>query len=213
MRRPIRAPALTDARRASVLTGAWLLFSALYLAPHHLSPMAATSLERGALDLAFPLWPWSILIYLSQFPLLGLGLWRAEPRTRGVTLARMLLAAGLASTIFVVFPTTLARADPSGFGLWEPLWRFLFLADVPSNCLPSLHAALALLAWPAWRHPGPDRRVLPAPLLALWLALIFVSTLTTRQHLLLDLLAGSALAGVVALLVGGVEDGDEAAAA
>ncbi|WNG57717.1 phosphatase PAP2 family protein [Archangium gephyra] len=58
----------------------------------------------------------------------------------------------------------------------------------PASCLPNLHVAAAFVS--AFAVVG-ERR---APLLVAWAALIWGSTLTTRQHYVVDGVAGLLLA-------------------
>jgi membrane-associated phospholipid phosphatase len=74
--------------------------------------------------------------------------------------------------------------------------------DASGNACPSLHVAFALLA-AVWigrvlRQTGAGP--LPRIVNWLWCAGIFYSTVATGQHVALDVLAGIALGGVVALV-------------
>jgi membrane-associated phospholipid phosphatase len=67
--------------------------------------------------------------------------------------------------------------------------------DAPGNALPSLHVATALFT-ALWIQRLLREIGAPADLRHLnwlWLALIVYSTLATKQHLALDVLAGGAL--------------------
>lgn len=110
----------------------------------------------------------------------------------GYTLgAAVLSATGLA--IFLVWPTT---TPPSGID-WtaHPSIRFLKNMDASGNACPSLHAAFAVFTalWLArlLRRMGAGR---PAFVVnAVWAAVIVYSTVATRQHVVIDALAGSLL--------------------
>lgn len=92
---------------------------------------------------------------------------------------------------FILFPTVAPRPDTvagSGFAVWG--LRFLYNADPPYNCFPSLHVAhsfvSALACWRVHRTLG---------LIAVSCAtLVAISTLFTKQHYVADLLAGILLA-------------------
>jgi membrane-associated phospholipid phosphatase len=70
------------------------------------------------------------------------------------------------------------------------LWQALLTVDRPVNCVPSLHVANASVCAFALRQEGTEWRY-GAPV---WLALIVLSTLTTKQHFFIDIAAGVLLA-------------------
>lgn len=92
---------------------------------------------------------------------------------------------------FFVYPTVAPR-PPSvvgdGFAVWG--LRFLYDADPPYNCFPSLHVAHSFVsALTCYRL---QRRLGLAALLCA--SLVAVSTLFTKQHYIADVIAGILLA-------------------
>jgi len=92
---------------------------------------------------------------------------------------------------FLLYPTVAPRPDTvtgQGFAVWG--LRFLYEADPPYNCFPSIHVAHSFVsAFACYRV----HRTLG--LVALSCAsLVAISTLFTRQHYVADLVAGIALA-------------------
>lgn len=83
----------------------------------------------------------------------------------------------------------------------------LVLSDTRLNCLPSLHAAYTVYALLYWRCLLPEltvprlRRAVAA-LVTGWALLILGSTLLIKQHYLVDVVAGIALAVVAHWLAG-----------
>jgi membrane-associated phospholipid phosphatase len=67
--------------------------------------------------------------------------------------------------------------------------------DAATSCVPSLHVADSMLAAFLMRRERPKL----FPWLMTWAVAIAVSTLTTKQHYLVDVLTGIALALVAAL--------------
>ncbi|MEY2689018.1 MAG: hypothetical protein RL375_3216 [Pseudomonadota bacterium] len=106
--------------------------------------------------------------------------------------------AGLA--IFMVWPTQVPpyAADWSG----HPALAFLKGVDAGRNACPSLHVAFALYS--AWWLARVLREVSAPHGVRVfnwgWGLAIVYSTLSTRQHVLLDVLAGALLAGAVVWL-------------
>lgn len=109
--------------------------------------------------------------------------------------AAIMAAVGLA--VFWLFPTTVP-VFPVDWAQY-PALQFLKATDVGGNAFPSLHVAFAVLTAvllgrqlrsvkaPAWTHA----------VNVLWSLGIVYSTLATRQHVLIDVLGGTLLAGVV----------------
>jgi membrane-associated phospholipid phosphatase len=101
-----------------------------------------------------------------------------------------------AAVAFWLYPTLSPRPD----GTDALLYRWLIAhVDGPRNAFPSLHAALATLAggylWRHFRAAGASM-LWPVALVLWWITLLY-STLATRQHRVLDLVAGVALAGLI----------------
>ncbi|MSQ02914.1 MAG: phosphatase PAP2 family protein [Myxococcales bacterium] len=173
----------------------WLASGVVVLGCYGLGKLAGPGhvLPVSAIDAAVPLWPWTIWIYGSGTKAALLA-WLLVPdgaaaRRLFGTLALCSLACGLA---FVVDPTTYPREAwplPAGDSLTLREFADLRAADSPSNCLPSLHVALAwglALNWSGWLMRA---RALPL----VWAGAVTLATLTTKQHYLIDLPAGAAV--------------------
>lgn len=183
--------------RAVVL--GYLTFCAVYLTCGTLHLRAPHLLEPTALDVSIPFLPWTIWVYLSQFALLLAALLLARTDIdRSRAFYAMLLATLLAAIVFLAWPTQLARVPLPQGGFTASAWRLLYLADVPGNCFPSLHVALAVLSATLLLRTGAIWR-LAAPL---WVLAIALSTLTTRQHIALDVAGGAVLAPTAWALAG-----------
>lgn len=94
---------------------------------------------------------------------------------------------------FLVYPTVAPRPPEvvgDGFAVWG--LRFLYDADPPYNCWPSLHVAHSFVsALTCYRL---DRRLGHGALLCA--SLVAISTLFTKQHYIADVVAGIVLAFV-----------------
>ena len=158
--------------------------------PPHLLPLTP-------LDTAIPLVPWTIWWYGSGTKAALLA-WLMVPNGREARRLWLTLAlCALACMVgFVVWPTTFPRElYPLPAGESATLREFADLRDTdsPTNCLPSLHVALAwglALSWAPWLRGG---RWLPF----VWAAGVSVCTLTTKQHYVIDVPTGAAV-GVLA---------------
>lgn len=142
------------------------------------------------IDRHVPFLPWTLLIYVSYYPLFLL----AALRTGAEEFVRLLRALLRADAVaYAGFALLTAHVDrPSPEVVQSPLLRDLFAAyhgvDAPGNSLPSLHVAFSVLV-------GARMRLTRGGWLWMaWAGLITLSTLTTRQHVVLDVVAGLAVA-------------------
>jgi membrane-associated phospholipid phosphatase len=146
-----------------------------------------------AVDHLFPLKPtWalvygSLYLFLILLPVLVL---REEEHIRR-TVRAYLLVWIVSYLCFLAYPTVAPRPATivgQGIGVWG--LRFLYSADPPYNCFPSLHVAHSFVsALACFRlHRGVGLAAIVAA------SLVGVSTLYTRQHYILDVAAGALLA-------------------
>jgi hypothetical protein len=161
-----------------------------------------TTMPVTALDLWIGFHPGSLALYVSLwiYVLIPTALMdrRAELAVFALA-AAALAAAGL--LLFLVWPTAVPRWDID----WAQYGAIARLksADASGNACPSLHAAFAVFS-AVWI--GRLLRRLGAPALfhaanLCWCAGILYSTIATRQHVAVDLYAGSLLGLIVAGLV------------
>ena len=148
-----------------------------------------------SLDRLVPLQPWWAIVYGALYLaliLLPVFVVREEALLRRTVLAYLSIWI-TAYLCFLAYPTIAPRpvAVPGdGFGAWG--LRGLYGMDPPYNCFPSLHVAHSFVsALAAFRV---HRRVGQAALVAA--TLVALSTLFTKQHYVLDVVAGTALGAV-----------------
>lgn len=147
-------------------------------------------------DDALPLYA-SLWLYVGLAPALAKD--RAELLLHAQA-AALMAAIGLA--VFWLFPTVVPvfAVDWTQY----PSLQFLKSTDAGGNAFPSLHVSFAVFT--AVLMTRQLRSVdAPAWVLALnwlWAAGIVYSTLATRQHVLLDVLGGTALAGFMSWITG-----------
>lgn len=147
------------------------------------------------IDNQIPFVPWTGLIYWSYYGLFVGGAWVIDAAL--FTRAWVgVLVCNLASYVAYAFFTAyvphpdVSFVQPDWLG---DLYRGFYLLDDPGNTLPSLHCALsALLGWNIRKHNK---------LWLVWAVAISISTLTTKEHVFLDLIGGWLLAAVVQLTI------------
>jgi membrane-associated phospholipid phosphatase len=169
-----------------------------WLLNHPVFPV--TVMPRTPLDALVPFQPGALAIYASLWLYVSLAIaWlrdERELRSHGIAAAAVSVA-GLA--IFLCWPTAVPRVAGEATG---PAFGFALLheIDASGNACPSLHVAFAVLAG-AWldrilREMGAGKRWRAGN--GVWAAAIVYSTLATRQHVVLDVVAGAGLGLAVA---------------
>jgi membrane-associated phospholipid phosphatase len=149
----------------------------------------------SALDRIVPLQPAWVLVYGSLYlwlivvPVLVV---RQEELIRR-TVRAYLMVWITAYVCFLAYPTVAPRLDELvGQGFAVRSLRFLYQADPPYNCFPSLHVAHSLVSALACFRVNRGLGVVAV----ICAALVGVSTLFTKQHYILDVIAGAFLAVV-----------------
>ena len=124
----------------------------------------------------------------------------ADNRERRVFARRMAGAILVATVCFLLFPLTNSFARPPQAGFWGMALEGFMSFDMPYNMLPSLHVAfLTILAEFYARHfSGIWRWALLSGL-----GLSAASTLLTKQHHLVDVIAGLLLGLLLLWGIGG----------
>lgn len=146
------------------------------------------------LDHVIPLIKWFAIPYIwYYFYLVGVLIWFAF---RNTTAYYQLLFARIAGIVvcfivYVVFPTATIRPEIVGNDILSKLVRTIYTVDKDYNCLPSTHCldtlitSLFLLKYErGWMLRG---------LSVVSLVLIYLSTVFLKQHVLVDLVASTAL--------------------
>jgi membrane-associated phospholipid phosphatase len=149
-----------------------------------------------ALERALPLVPsWAIVygaLYLFLI-LLPVFVVRQYELIRRTVYAYLLIWITAYVFFFVVYPTAAPRPDEvtgEGFAVWG--LRALYSSDPPYNCFPSLHVAHSVVS--ALACSRVHRRLGIIAIISA--TLVAVSTLFTKQHYVLDVVAGVFLAFV-----------------
>lgn len=154
--------------------------------------MSPRVLPLSPIDRLVPLLPGTVWIYLSIYFVYAASCILQKDLEAYAKFLRSYLLAYLGSTlIFLLFPTTFPRelfALQTGPGATtsERVLVLFRLWDRPTNCLPSMHVASAVLAALPFRDRQP--RLFVAFLI--WAAAIGVTTVTTKQHYVIDVVAG-----------------------
>ncbi len=172
------------------------LWAGLYfLVGRYTDPSRVRTLP-AAFEAAIPFRTSYALLYVMLYPIFLLPFFAVRDRLAFQRLvAADLLMLAASSAVFLAFPIAFDRpplpAGPQEFSTW--VLGLVRGSDPPWNCLPSEHCAAAMIAalatWEADRRMGA---------FAFFTALLIgVSTLYTKQHYLVDVLAGYGLAATL----------------
>jgi membrane-associated phospholipid phosphatase len=163
-------------------------------------------LAHGGLQLALPLdqhtplYPPSIVPYLlASLSFVIVPVWAALRVPRGdfeEYIAAILLATWTSYVVYIAFPTYVTRPEIVSKDIFSTVISALYRTDLAYNAMPSGHvfySTLSFLYLERWR---PRYKLV---WLASWV-IILASALLTRQHNILDLMAGIFLAGLAYLI-------------
>lgn len=158
------------------------------------------------LDAAIPLLPWTITIYFGCYLLWAAHYiwmaWRYDWNAKQFYAADFL--SKLCSLVFFLFlPTVMHRPAVTAPGFWNDAIRFLYQVDRPYNLFPSLHCSVSWLCWASARKDAAFPKWYRY-LTLIAAAAVCISTLTTRQHVLLDVFGGILISEVCWLITRGL---------
>ncbi len=147
-------------------------------------------------DAGIPFVPWTVAIYLGCYLfwivnyVLGC---RQETEEAFCFLGADLFAKLVCLVCFLAVPTTVLRPAVEGSTIWHRLMRLVYRLDAADNLFPSIHCLTSWLCFIAVRKNAavPGWYKCFSLVFAL---MVCVSTLTTKQHVLIDVLSGTALA-------------------
>lgn len=148
------------------------------------------------LDEQIPFIPWMIIIYLGCYIfwivnyVIGC---RQEKEEAFRFIGADLVAKLVCLVCFLVFPTTNTRPVIEGNSIWDELMRILYRIDAADNLFPSIHCLTSWFCFIAVRGNKNVAGWYKAASLLMALS-VCVSTLTTKQHVMIDVIAGVALA-------------------
>ncbi len=149
-----------------------------------------------SIDPYIPFIPWTIIIYFGCYILWISNYYlcaRQDKPERDRFFCADMLAKIVCLVIFIAIPTTNTRPIVGNENVWDFLMRFLYKIDTADNLFPSVHCLMSWLSWVGIRKRKDISPVYRYFSLVFALA-VCISTLTTRQHVIVDVFAGIALA-------------------
>jgi membrane-associated phospholipid phosphatase len=184
-------------KRNKYFTGAlmYALGYTFYYLTNHYPLLQEHYLPMTWVDEHAPFLPYSIFIYISEyfyFAFVYILLNNYDNINK--YLYSFFLLQVVSCTFFMLYPTVYPRGDfpvPTDLPNWvQATWAWLRTVDAPGNCFPSLHvSSVYLSAFVFWT----DNQKKLFWVFFVWATLIALSTLTTKQHYLADILSGLTL--------------------
>lgn len=155
------------------------------------------------IDNLIPIIPATIIIYLGCYVywlinyVLGAG---QEDDEAYKFLSADLFAKLICMVIFIAFPTTNTRPVLEDEGFFTEVLKMLYQIDAADNLFPSIHCLTSWFCLIAVRK-NPNIKTVYKIISVIITVAICVSTLTTRQHVIVDVAGGIALAEFSYLIV------------
>lgn len=153
------------------------------------------NLETG-LDLSIPFWPPAVSVYFGSYLFWAVSyilLARQEKREAYHFFLSMTLSKIVCMVWFLLLPTTNTRPAVEPEGFWNQAMIFLYSVDAADNLFPSIHCLESWLCFIGIRNRRETSRRYQR-FSGVAAVLICVSTLLTKQHVIVDVIGGILLA-------------------
>ena len=173
----------------------WVLAILLYMPANHFHIFTPQFLPMTWIDENVPFLPYTVWIYVSEYLFfVVVYLVCRDLANLSKYFYSFLTLQSLSVLIFWLWPTTYPRELyplPSDL---EAITHYLFsnlrVTDTPANCCPSLHVSSVYLSSFIFLDDQKEK----FPFFFLWGTAIALSTLTTKQHYIVDVIVGLVLA-------------------
>ncbi len=153
---------------------------------------------ESSFDIRIPFWPPSAIIYLGCYLFWAINyilISRQEKKEICQFFSADFISRVICFVIYILFPTTNTRPEINPDGFWNQIMIFLYSVDAADNLFPSIHCLVSWFCYIALR----GKKQYP-----LWYRgfscvmalLVCLSTLLTKQHVIIDVVGGIVLAEV-----------------
>ena len=148
-------------------------------------------------DSIVPFLPWTVLIYFGCYILWGINYYlcsKADSTMRDRYFCADFLSKAICLILFLGIPTTNIRPDiATDQNIFNILMRFLYWIDSADNLFPSIHCLVSWLCWIGVRNRK-DIHIAYRYFTLFAAVAVCLSTLTTRQHVIVDVFSGIIIA-------------------
>jgi membrane-associated phospholipid phosphatase len=194
--RSFTLPIFLNRQNKYFFSALWVLIGGtLYLTSNHYPIFTPQLLPMTAWEKAIPFIPQTVWIYSSEmFLFFSVYIICKDLVNANKYLYSFLTLQITSVAIFMLWPTTYPRdlyPLPAGLDSWTAaIFNNLRNSDTPGNCLPSLHVSSVYLS--SFLYLDEQREKFT--FFFGWATLIAISTLTTKQHYILDVVTGLGMA-------------------
>lgn len=148
------------------------------------------------LDLIIPFVPFFISIYVLaylQWIFSYIYHTKQNPNACYTLATASIIAKVICALFFLFFPTEIQLPEITGNGIWEQLTQFIYNADTPRTLFPSVHC---VESWFCFRGATYVKNAPKWYLYAqgIFSVLVFASTVLVKQHFIVDVFGGIAVA-------------------
>lgn len=191
-----------------------VLFQAVLLAFQGVTYTAIQKFERPVHDVALPIdqkIPFvsqTVYIYGLWYPLIAVFpilLYFASPHMYSQYIASILIDIGISLLVYAVYPTSFKRPQPKTEKPSDKIIGWLYTKGnyKGKNCMPSMHCSMCFIVIVFALCCG-DMLVWIRILTCLLAIMIVISTVLTKQHVMVDMVAAVPLAAVCCSLSFGI---------
>ena len=160
------------------------------------------------IDGRIPFLSWTSAIYFGCFLFWVVNyiiILRTEPEGTNRFFRAELLGKLVCFISYVLLPTTIIRPDVSGSGVFPFVMQAMYFLDTPDALFPSMHCFVSWMCVIGLRGK-PDVSQKYRVFSVIFAFLVFMATLTTKQHVVVDVIAGVLLAELVYFIAGLLPD-------
>lgn len=152
----------------------------------------------GELEERIPFLPWTVAIYLGCY-LFWIANYIILARQKKEEVCRFFVADFISRLVcfacYLLYPTTNVRPVVEAEGFWNQVMRFLYTIDAADNLFPSIHCLVSWFCFAGLRGKSTIPSWYKATSCGMAI-LVCISTLTTKQHALIDVFGGVVLAEI-----------------
>lgn len=151
---------------------------------------------ESPLDRMIPLWAPSVLVYFGCYLFWIVNyilIARQDKKLVCRFFSADFISRMVCMVIYLAYPTTNTRPEIEPSGFWNQIMLFLYDTDAADNLFPSIHCLVSWFCYIGLR----GRKNIPAwyrGASCIMAVLVCISTLTTRQHVIIDVVGGVLLA-------------------
>lgn len=151
---------------------------------------------EGELDGLIPFVPWTVAIYLGCYLFWIVNyilIARQDKRQMCQFFAADFLSRAVCLAFYLLYPTTNTRPAVAPEGFWNQVMIGLYATDAADNLFPSIHCLVSWFCYIGLR----GKKGIPRwyrGVSCLMALLVCISTLTTKQHVIPDVIGGILLA-------------------